>query len=348
MGMVIREWLFGFVLLLLSTVVTTAVIAEGVASTGKSSAMLQQPAAKVKSPASDLWRAVRQRNISITGKSQVKGPTANTLINVSGQEWRIFRRSKLVPYSAYALGGVLSLIFLFRLIRGKIKIQAGRSGKKIKRFTGFQRVVHWSVATLFIILGVTGIALTLGRFGLIPLIGKEAFGTLAIVGRTVHNYVGPVFSVLLVIMIFSFIKGNAPNWTDLKWFAKGGGLFGGHASAGRYNGGEKAWYWMVLLVGTVVVISGLVMGFPFFGLSQDDLKLSQIIHAITAIGLLTASFGHIYMGSFAMEGAYESMRTGYCDENWAKEHHDLWYEELKNDGLVDTDTQIDTALNKSI
>lgn len=347
MGMATRALLFSFVLPLFNVTTTSTVFADETVNTVDSNTTINQ-LIDVKNPATDLWRAVRQRNVDITGKSQVKGPTAETLINVSGQEWREFRRSKLIPYSAYALGGVLLVIALFRLIRGKIKIKSGRSGKKIHRFTGFQRFVHWSVAITFLILGLTGVILTLGRFGLLPLIGKETFGTIATVGRDIHNYLGPVFAVMLIVMLFTFIKGNFGNWTDIKWFLKGGGLFGGHASAGRYNGGEKAWYWMAMIVGTVVIVSGLVMGFPLFGVSQEDIKLSQIIHAIAAIGLLAASFGHIYMGTFAMEGAYEAMRTGYCDENWAKEHHDLWYEELKTDGILDFSSSNDTNLNREV
>lgn len=56
---------------------------------------------------------------------------------------------------------------------------------------------------------------------------------------------------------------------------------------------------------------------------------SHVVHAVAAFGLLAASFGHIFMGTVAMEGAFEAMKTGYCDESWAKEHHDLWYEEIK-------------------
>ena len=227
MGMATKALLLSFVLLLLNVTVTFTVTADEAANTAvKNNATINQQI-EIQSPASDLWRAVRQRNVNITGTSQVKGPTADTLINVSGQEWRELRRSKLIPYSAYALGGVLLIIVLFRLIRGKIKIKAGRSSKKIHRFTGFQRLVHWSVAILFLVLGLTGVVLTLGRFGLIPLIGKDAFSTIAILGRTVHNYIGPVFFVLLVIMLFTFNKGNFGDWTDIKWFAKGGGLFGG-------------------------------------------------------------------------------------------------------------------------
>lgn len=313
----------------------------------------------VASPASDLWRAVRQRGDgeegggNITGLSQVKGPNSGTLINTGGQEWRHWRTSKLIPYSMYAIGGTLLVIALFRLIRGKIKIKAGRSGKKIKRFTNFQRFVHWTVAILFVTLGITGVILTLGRYGLLPLVGKEAFGFIAYYGKLLHNYLGPVFSVMLVVMLFTFIKGNMFNWTDIKWFLKGGGLLGGHASAGRYNGGEKLWYWAAMLVGAVVVISGLILNFPqllpILNLSSEQFQQAQFLHAVGSIGLFVVSFGHIYMGTIAMEGAFEAMRTGECDSNWAKEHHDLWYEELQQEGtLTMQDEAPNTSSNDSV
>ncbi|MCF6191079.1 MAG: formate dehydrogenase subunit gamma [Cocleimonas sp.] len=292
----------------------------------------------VKSPATDLWRAVRQREFKgsagLSSSSQVKSMGSTEFINIKGQEWRNFRMGQLVPYAAYLLGGVLLVLALFRLIRGKIKIKAGRSGKKILRFSPFQRFVHWSTAILFVILGVTGLLLTFGKSGLIPIIGGKAFGAMAGVGKVIHDYLGPVFGIMLLIMLFTFIKGNFGNWTDVKWFFKGGGMFGGHASAGRYNGGEKAWFWVAILAGAVVVVSGIVLDFPYFNQTRDDLQLSHLVHAIGSVGILAASFGHIFMGTVAMEGAYESMRTGYCDENWAKEHHDLWYDDLQAQGVV--------------
>ena len=344
MNLANRIFLFGFVFLLLNLTLFCVVhAADGENSSAKSA--LVSPLG-VQSPASDLWRAVRQRNPdgtaevsgNITGRSQVKGPNAGTLINVGGQEWRDWRVSKLIPYSMYAIGGTLLVILLFRLIRGKIKIKAGRSGKKIKRFTGFQRFVHWTVAILFVTLGITGVILTLGRYGLLPLVGKEAFGFIAYYGKLLHNYLGPVFSVMMVVMLFTFIKGNFFNWTDIKWFLKGGGLLGGHASAGRYNGGEKAWFWVAIIAGIVVIISGLILNFPqlipILNISSEQFQQAQFLHAVGSIALFVVSFGHIYMGTAAMEGAFEAMQTGECDSNWAKEHHDLWYEELQKNGSL--------------
>ena len=351
MNLVKRIFLFGLVLFLINLVPLSSFSVY--AADGTPPPQNFSPIG-VESPASDLWRAVRQRDTGeaagdLVGLSQVKGPNSGRLINSGGQEWRNWRTSKLIPYSIYAIGGTLLVIALFRLIRGKIKIKAGRSGKKIKRFTNFQRFVHWTVAILFIILGITGVILTLGRYGLLPLVGKETFGIIAYYGKLLHNYLGPVFSVMLLVMLFTFFKGNFFNWTDIKWFAKGGGLMGGHASAGRYNGGEKAWYWIAALAGLVVVISGLILNFPqliaIFSITPEQYQQAQFLHAVGSIGLFVVSFGHIYMGTIAMEGAFEAMQTGECDSNWAKEHHDLWYEELQQNGSLTMQEETHESVN---
>ena len=56
---------------------------------------------------------------------------------------------------------------------------------------------------------------------------------------------------------------------------------------------------------------------------------ANLIHAVAAILLMALSLGHIYLGTIGMEGAYQSMRTGYVDETWAKERHELWYKDAK-------------------
>ncbi len=288
----------------------------------------------VPNPGTDLWRAVRQRDMDITGTTQMKAPDSGTLINVSGQAWREFRMEKLVPLGMLLIGSVLLILIIFRLLTGGMKLRNPRSGIKVPRFTPFQRLVHWSVAILFLTLGLTGIILTFGRSGIIPIIGKEAFSYLAIFAKTIHDFAGPVFSIALLIMLFTFMKGNFAKLMDIKWILKAGGMFGSHVSAGRYNAGEKGWYWLAMIVGAVVVVSGLILDFPIFGQDRATMELSHVVHSIAAIGLLAVSFGHIYMGTVGVEGAFEAMKTGYCDKTWAEEHHDIWLEEVEQEGNV--------------
>ncbi len=279
--------------------------------------------------ARDLWQEVAAAQRDIAGSTQVEGPDAGVLINTQGEQWRNFRITQLVPLAGYLLGGVLVAIVLFRLVRGKIRLKAGRSDQRIKRFSVVQRSVHWTVAITFVILGLTGCVLLFGRFVLIPLFGNEAFSYLAIASKRIHDFVGPVFGVALLLQFFLFVRGNGPRLKeDIMWVLKGGGLLGAHASSHRYNAGEKSWFWLAMLGGAVVVASGLLLDFPIFGQDRAMMTFAHVVHSVAAVLILAASFGHIYMGTVAMEGAFEVMATGYCDANWAHEHHDLWYEEV--------------------
>ncbi len=295
-----------------------------------------------KAASGDLWNAVRARQGSDLGtiRSQVKGIDSNSFMNVEGDKWRAFRMEQLIPLAAKVLGFSLLGILLFRLIRGKIKIKSGRTTKRIKRFTTFQRWVHWITAILFVALAISGVVLMFGRFIIIPYIGPEIGGPLTLFMKRIHDISGPAFAVSLIVLTFTFIKGNFPHWRDIIWVVKGGGLLGGHAPAGRYNAGEKGWYWIAVFVGIAVVASGLALDFSSllqytpFGETRDSITYAHWIHSIAAVGIMAGAMGHIYMGTIAMEGAFEVMQTGYCDANWAKEHHDIWYDEMAEQGKI--------------
>ena len=284
-------------------------------------------------PGTDLWREVRQRDGEIEGISQVKSPGANVLVNVSGQSWREYRMQELVPKAGAAILVVLVIIAIFRLLRGRIMLENGRSGIRILRFTASQRAAHWTTAILFVTLGLTGLTLLLGRKFLIPLFGAEGFSTIAVAAKFLHDYLGPVFMLALTWLFILFVRDNLPSpKLDLQWLLKGGGLFGKHASSDRYNAGEKAWFWLASIVGLAVIISGMVLDFPIFGQTRATMEFYHWVHSVSAIIMIVVSFGHIYMGTAALEATFEVMKTGYCDANWAREHHDLWYEKVKDSG----------------
>jgi formate dehydrogenase subunit gamma len=283
------------------------------------------------SPGAELWREVRQRDVEVIGTSQVRSPGANVLINVSGQAWREYRVQELIPKAGAAIFIVLFVIAVFRLLRGRIMLESGRSGLRILRFTTNQRIAHWTTAILFVTLGLTGLTLLLGRNFLIPVFGAQGFGAIANTAKFLHDYLGPVFMFSLTWLFILFVRDNVPSpKIDLQWLLKGGGLFGKHASAARFNTGEKLWFWLASIFGLAVIISGLVLDFPIFGQSRATMEFYHWVHGVAAVTLIVVSFGHIYMGTAALEATFEVMETGYCDSNWAKEHHDLWYEEVKD------------------
>ncbi|MGB0849514.1 MAG: formate dehydrogenase subunit gamma [Thiolinea sp.] len=298
-------------------------------------------------PGAELWNAVRGRGETDTGtiRSQVKGMDSEVLVNRGGDNWRFFRMDFLVPTAAMVLGITAVLIILFRLVRGKIKIKAGRSAYKIKRFSSFQRLVHWVTAILFVGLAITGMCLWFGRELLIPYLGPELGGDIMWLMKRIHDFSSPAFGLSLVILALTFLKGNFPHPRDLLWIVKGGGLLKWHAPAGRYNAGEKIWYWVAIVGGGFIVFSGAFLLFPnLIGVSRNAITYYHWIHGIAAIVLITGAMGHIYMGTIAMEGAFECMSTGYADANWAKEHHDVWYEEMREQGQIGVlEDEADTA-----
>lgn len=265
------------------------------------------------------------------------------VMQILGEEWRLIRRNYILPYAGWVIVGVAGAIALFYLIRGPIRIRHGRSGTYIPRFSMSHRIAHWFLAGSFILMAISGLIILLGRPVLMPLIGKEANAVLASAALQGHNLFGPVFIVSLVLVIIRFMKGNFFQWADFKWIIKGGGLLGGHASSNHYNFGEKTWYWVVVIVGLMMATTGLLLEFPWVTDVLAWHQLATILHAGGAILMISFAMGHAYVGTLGMEGSIDSMLRGEVDENWAKEHHDLWYEEVTGKPATHDDTVGESA-----
>lgn len=275
----------------------------------------------------DFWRDAAA---GVSGRTSSNSPGAETLIMVEGERWRQIRNQWISPGGAIALGGTLVALVCFYLLVGQVKLHKPRSGRRIERWTRWDRTIHWYVASLFIILGITGLSILYARWFLQPILPTGVWAAWMNAAKNIHNYLGPLFAIGVLAMILKWIRHNAFNRIDLKWFLKGGGIVGkGHPSAGYLNGGEKVWFWLIVFVGLTVVVSGLVLDFPNFGQSRETMQTFLIIHAVASLGLMAASLGHIYIGTIGTEGAFEGMKTGYVDETWAEQHHDLWYQEVK-------------------
>jgi len=226
---------------------------------------------------------------------------------------------------AIVILGMVAVLGAAYLIMGRLRITAGRSGRKIVRFKAFERFSHWLTAVSFVILGLTGLNITFGKILLLPVIGPDAFSSVSQPAKYVHNFTSFSFVAGLILIIVIFFKDNIPEKVDLEWLKQGGGFIKNkHAPAGRFNPGEKAVYWLSLAAGVFVSVSGFVLLFPFFGTDIADMQIAQAVHAIVAVLFVALILGHIYIGTLGMEGAFEAMGTGEVDLNWAKEHHDVW------------------------
>jgi formate dehydrogenase subunit gamma len=263
--------------------------------------------------------------------ASVPGVDTNRLIQGAGREWRAFRNGPVTQYGGWLIVIVLAAILLFYMVKGQIKLHGRPTGRLIERFNTLERTAHWTMAISFVLLALSGIVILWGKYLILPWLGYTGFSWLTIIAKNLHNFVGPLFIFSIVVSFLIFVRDNLIQGRDIKWLATLGGMLGKEeVPSGRFNGGEKAWFWggMVLL-GTVVSVTGLILDFPNWNQGRQIMQQANVVHAIAAILFISASFAHIYMGTIGMEGAYRSMRDGYVDEEWAREHHALWYDEVK-------------------
>ena len=265
----------------------------------------------------------------VTGRITIPDHMAASLIQPAGREWRDFQRSWLPWIAGIAILGMVALLALFLVVRGRIRVEKGFSGKTLVRFPSFERFMHWMTATCFIILGLSGLNISFGKSLLLPLIGPEAFSTLTHWGKIAHNYLAFPFMLGIAIMFVVWIKDNIPSRIDVEWLKAGGGMLrnGKHPPARRFNAGQKGIFWIVVVGGVLMSLSGWYMLFPYQAGDVTSLQIWTVIHAVVALLFIAGILAHIYIGSLGMEGAFDAMGTGEVDVNWAKEHHSVWAEE---------------------
>jgi formate dehydrogenase subunit gamma len=307
----------------------------------------------------DFWRAIRR---GTEGTVSIPDQKAARLVQSEGESWRAVRNGPLAVYGVWALLGTVIVLALFFLLRGRVKIDAGKSGRTITRFDNIERAGHWLLAVSFIVLALTGLNITYGRYVLKPVIGPDAFAAITQFGKLSHNFVGFAFIAGLVMVLVMWLLHNIPDRTDVVWLAKGGGLFSKHSHppARKFNAGQKIIFWLVILGGASLALSGIALMFPFqFGMFADtfailnvfglglptdltvvqEMQFSQIWHTAMAIFLTMVILAHIYIGTIGMEGAFDAMGSGEVDFNWAREHHSLWVEDLEKKSAANAASQ---------
>ena len=294
-----------------------------------------------------MWRDVARGVEGYSSLPRSQAPEAGVLIQgqvqypgsrltTAGEAWRQVRNNWIIPY-----GGALFLVFLGALAilyfaRGPIGHTDSDAGvARIERFTPFERSAHWANAIAFVILAVSGLVMAFGKFFLLPVLGLSLFGWLSYVLKNLHNFAGPVFAVSLVIIVLTFIRDNLPQRGDLRWLMRMGGTLsknGQELPSHRFNAGEKVIFWIgTLLLGFIAVGSGLVMDHLIPGLlyERGTMQVAHMIHAVAAVLMMCLLAIHIYLGTVGVRGAYRAMRNGTVGDEWAREHHAYWYDDIQ-------------------
>ena len=275
-----------------------------------------------------VWSSARG---AVAGYASIPGVEAGVLIQDGGQNWRALKNGVISVWGGWALVGMLILIGGFYAWKGTVQLHEAPTGRMLERFTLMERMAHWATAISFSVLAISGLILAFGKNILIPVFGFHLFSWLATIAKTLHNFLGPLFIVSCVITFVVFLRDNWPKAVDFKWIASFGGLISGkHIPSEKFNAGEKVWFWGGLMVlGIVVGASGLVLNFPNFGQTRATMQLANLVHLGGSLLFMVGALGHIYMGTLGMAGAFNAMKTGKVDEAWAKEHHEIWLNDIK-------------------
>ncbi len=281
-------------------------------------------------PHANFWRVVRH---GIPGFTMVSSQGHKVLITNSGENWREVRNSPIMRGAQVIPGLAIVAMVLFYLLVGRDKLEKPRTGVRIERFSLGERVLHWYTAIMFIIMAITGLSLLLGRLSLIPIFGHPVVSGYLRGAKVLHNYCGPLLLIGILLMVLIWVRYNIPRRADLRWLKNMGGMIGHgpRPATEKINGGEKGWFWLMVVFGIAVGVTGVMLDFPIWGQARFTMQLSHVIHAVAAVLFVTTSFGHIYTGTIGAEGVFEAMWTGSVDTAWAEQHSNLWLEEKRRE-----------------
>jgi len=225
---------------------------------------------------------------------------------------------------------VLAVFLLHYLIIGPKKFS--HEGRAFYVYSLFKRVVHWTAALSFVIIVPTGLMMVFGK--------ELGGGELVRCARYLHSVGTVLFIVSAIPMFLMWLIPMLPSIDDIKWFFMLGGYLTKRkvvVPAGEFNAGQKMWFWVAMLGGFAMVITGAMMYFQDFdleilrGLKWDQidlLRVAAIVHNFIGMAILALFITHLYMSLFAIKGSLDSMKSGYKSEEEIKYMHSSFYKKL--------------------
>lgn len=199
---------------------------------------------------------------------------------------------------------------------------------EIQRYTPSERSNHWAVAILFVLAGLSGLALFHpALFGLSGLFGGGPWT------RILHPFLGVAMFVLFLVMALRFAGHNRLTANDRQWLGQIGDVLCNREDrlpeVGRYNAGQKLLFWVLVVCMLVLLASGIVIWRQYFGhlFGIELIRLAALAHAAAAFVLVTSIIVHIYAAIW-VKGSVGAMLTGKVSRAWARKHHPGWLKEI--------------------
>ncbi len=198
----------------------------------------------------------------------------------------------------------------------------------LRRFTYPERIVHWLVGLTFVYLLLTGLAFSHPRLFWMTLLSGG--GPAA---RILHPWVGLLFSGSLGAMFFIWARDMGVGPEDRAWLRSVRAYATRHRDgvppAGKYNGGQKLFFWGMTGLGLIHLLSGIplwlpdgVVGTGAFG--AGTVNGMRLVHYLTTVAGALLLIVHVYLGTVAYPGTLGAMLHGHVSRAWARLHHPLW------------------------
>ena len=207
------------------------------------------------------------------------------------------------------------------------------SNGEIRRYDANERLNHWAVAILFILLAASGLAFFHPSFWFLSaLLGG---GTWA---RILHPYLGVLMFVLFFFMVPRYWKDNRIQPYDREWRKRLPDFIENRdermPAIDKYNIGHKWVFWTAVVTMVLLIISGIIIWRPYFAAAFhiNVIRVAAVVHALSAFILILAIIVHIYAGVFWVAGALRAMTRGTVSQAWARHHHPLWYRRIVGRG----------------
>jgi len=207
-----------------------------------------------------------------------------------------------------------------------------RSGE-IRRYDANERLIHWIVAILFILLTASGLAFFHPAFWFLSvLLGG---GTWA---RILHPFIGVLMFVFFFVMAMRYWGDNKIQPYDREWGKRLSDVINNRDDnlppIDKYNVGQKQLFWTMVVTMVLLIVSGIMMWRPYFAgaFAIPLIRIAAVVHMLSAFVLIVGIIVHVYAALFWVRGSLRAMTRGTVSRAWAKHHHPLWYRRMTGGG----------------
>ena len=209
---------------------------------------------------------------------------------------------------------------------------ASEKNTLISRYTTDARLNHWITAASLILLALSGFALFHpSLFFLTALFGG---GQMA---RIIHPFIGVVLVVSFLGLFLRFVWFNFLTMDDIRWLFRLGAVLRNDESrlpeVGRYNAGQKLYFWGMTLTILALVTTGIVIWDVYFAqyFTIEQRRLAVLVHAAAAVAAVVLWIVHAYAAVW-VQGTLRAMMRGNVTGGWAWRHHRKWLRRRVNSG----------------